>query len=335
MSAIASVVERTRNAFASVSRLEAAVSRAPHDRALQLNLAAANKLAQQSQDQLFAASQAKHIEVCTYRLVPATAVGFSLPAVSKSLLEYQNLFSQIYDAKKNGPKTNAVFGDEALQESLLDFGYSYSGSLGVVLLAHSDQDFFGGKLDPAIEALFQVLDIDSRDAVRDVARVLGTAVVKRIHDWSQVNIQGGFAADVRWSKSDGRQLGEVIERRRMETIVDIISATSDETTKDIVVVGRLIGADLSSETFHFQVVNGEGYRGQLAKEFNRSTEMILGKQYSAHIRETQKTVYSTEKLERKQELVSLLDESPVQGGSSIVGLKFPRRPKRPPSSSGK
>lgn len=313
MSEIASVVERTRNAFASVSRLEAAIARAPHDRALQLNLAAMTKMAQQSQDQLFRFSEVNHIEVSTYRLLPELGDGYALPYVSQSLLEYQNLFSQIYDAKKNGPKVNAVVGDEAFQESLLEFAYSYSGSLGVVLLAHSDRDFFEGKLDPSIEALFQVLDIDSRDSVRDVASTLGTAVVKRIHDWSQANIRGGFAADVRWSKSDGRQLGEVVERRRMENIVNIISATSDERTRDISVVGHLIGGDLASGSFHFIVPNGEDYRGHLPSQHLVAPELILGKRYKALIRETEKTIYSTDKIERKYTLIALADAPPTSG----------------------
>jgi hypothetical protein len=70
MSEIASAVERTRKAFASVSRLEEALARAPGDRSLQLNLSAMHKLAMQSQDQLFEFSKLVHVEVCNYRLVP-------------------------------------------------------------------------------------------------------------------------------------------------------------------------------------------------------------------------------------------------------------------------
>src|SRR6516165_2221990 len=134
MSEIASAVERTRKAFASVSRLEEALARAPSDRSLQLNLSAMRKLALQSQEQLFEFSKRVHVEVCNYRLVPEATDGYALAYVSASMLEYQNLFSQIYDAKRNGAKTRAVIGKDALQESALEFGYSYAGSLGMVLL---------------------------------------------------------------------------------------------------------------------------------------------------------------------------------------------------------
>ena len=315
MSDFASAVERARNAFASVSRIEAALIHDPSDASLQVNLAAMSKMARQSQDQLLAFSGQRHVEVCNYRLLPEATSSYGLSSVSSSLLEYQNLFSQIHDAKKNGPKVNAVIGKEAMDESVLEFAYSYSGSLGIVLLAQNEKDFFEGRLDNSIDALFQVMDIDSRDAVRDIGKSLGTAVVKRIHDWSAANLKGGFAADVRWNKSDGRQVGEVIERRRMASIVEIIEATSDEQTGEIVETGILVGGDLGSSSFHFVVPNGEDYRGHLAKEFSHDSDMTLGKRYVARIRETSTTTYSTQRVERKRELLSL---NPVPDISHLV-----------------
>lgn len=316
MSDYASVVERTRKAFASVARLEAELARAPEDANLQVDLAAMNKLAVRSQQQLFALSETNHVEVCNYRLLPESADRYALPFVSQSLLSFQYLFTQIHDAFKNGPKPFATYGHEAFEESTLELAYTYSGSLGVVLLAPSDRDFFSGNLDRSIEALYQVIDIDSRDAVRDVAKSLGNAVVKRVHDWSQANIRGGFAADVRFNRSDGKQLGEVIERRRLENIVSIIQATSDSKTEEKIVTGHLVGGDIQSGAFHFVVPNGEDYRGKLSKDFSRDTEMTLGNRYRARIRETRTVTYSTEKVERKVELVGLIAD-PIKSPPEI------------------
>ncbi|MGJ5070046.1 hypothetical protein ACQR18_30810 [Bradyrhizobium oligotrophicum] len=322
MSDYASVVERTRKAFASVARLEAEIARAPDDVGLQVNLAAMNKLARKSQQQLFALSETHHVEVCNYRLVPERAESYALPFVSQSLLSFQYLFTQIYDSFKNGPKPYATYGQEAFNESLMEFAYTYSGSLGVVLLAQSDKDFFSGNLDKSIEALFEVVDIDSRDTVRDIAKTLGNAVIKRLHDWSQANIRGGFAADVRFNRSDGRHLGEMIERRRLENIVSIIQATSDEKTAERQVTGMLVGGDIQSGSFHFVVPNGDDFRGKLAKEFSKDTEMTLGKSYRARIRETTKLTYATEKLERSVHLVALFDVPTIAGPNGPASPVF-------------
>jgi hypothetical protein len=310
MSEIASAVERTRKAFASVSRLEEALARAPYDRSLQLNLAAMRKAALQSQEQLFKFSERVHVEVCNYRLIPEASDSYALPHVSASMLEYQNLFSQIYDAKRNGIKSRAVIGKEAWQESVLEFGYSYNGSLGIVLLRPGSRDMISGTFDDSIDALYQVIDIKDQHDVRDVAQNLGNSVVKRLHDWSDANLKGGFAADVRWTRSDGRQLGEVIERRRMEHIVGIIDATSDEQVEDIEAIGILIGGNLRSGSFHFVVPNGEDYRGRIAQEFETTTDMTLGKRYQARIREKSTTTYSTQRVEKQRFLLSLRESPP-------------------------
>lgn len=326
MSDISSVVERARAAFASVSKLEAAVARAPEDRALQLNLSAMRKVASQSQAQLLNISRSAYVDVCNYRLLPRPSNnhGFSLHHVSRSLLEYQNMFTQIYDAKKNGPKERAVFGKEAQQESTLELAYTYSGSLGVVLFSQSDRDLLSGRLDSSIDALYQVVEVDTRKKVREVASSLGNAVVKRVYDWSDANIKGGFAADMRWNRSDGRHLGEVIERERMEGIVEVIDATSDSKTKDIEAIGILFGGNIGSRSFHFVVPNGDVYRGHLAEDFDRTTEMTLGKFYRAKIREIETFHYATEKAERHYNLLHLEPASSLpfddaSGNSSASG----------------
>src|SRR4051794_14766407 len=100
-------------------------------------------------------------------------------------------------AKSTGLSTRNC-GSRVMHESVLEFGYTYSGSLGIVFLRQGSRDMFAGKFDESIDALYDAMDISNQDDVRDIAQNLGLAVVKRIHDWSEANFKGGFAADVRW-----------------------------------------------------------------------------------------------------------------------------------------
>lgn len=310
MSDFASVVERARRAAASVSKLEAELARDPESVVLQVNLAAFKKLAEKSHAQLLALSEECHIDVCNYRLIPITANDYAVYSVSRSLLEYQYLFSQVHDAKRNGPKTRARIGDEAWSESALDMGYSYSGSLGFVLFAHNERDFFDGKLDAAIASLVELTELNSRAAVRQAAQEFGTAVVKRVHDWSKVNFDGGFATDLLWKRSDGREIGRVVDRSDMERIVDLVEATSDENTKTIQVRGMLVGGDVASKTFHFVIPDGQDFRGQISSEYDAVTELTLGRTYDAKIRIKTTLVYATEKETSTNELISLSEVRP-------------------------
>lgn len=303
----ASVAERARRAFASISRMESALAHSPDDPTLQINLAARMKHARQLQEELRQLAQIRHVELCDYRLLPEQTDRYFLPHVAKSLIEYQNVFSQIHDAVVNGPKKRAILGKEAIKSSMMEVGYTYSGSLGVVLLAPSEQGLFDGSLDNSIDALFQVMDIQDQYAVRDIAKHLGEAVVKRVHDWSKSNIDGGFAVDVKWNRSDGRQLGQVIGVREMERIVSIIDETSDEHIDTIRVDGILIGINLKAGNFHFVVPEGDDYRGGLDEEFQHKT-VEVGRRYTAEIRVISKISYATGHEDRKHQLVSLVPE---------------------------
>ncbi|WP_162245460.1 hypothetical protein [Methylobacterium sp. Leaf466] len=276
-----------------------------------MNLAAKQKLAGQLRQRMFEAASEAQIEVCNYRLIQVENRRYGLSYVSESMLTYQNLFTQVHDAKKNGPKAKATFGNEALEESMMELGYTYAGSLGVVLLAPTQRDIFQhGALDASIDAFFRVVEIDSRSAVRHVAQELGNAVIKRVHDWSAANVKGGFDADVRWNRSDGRQLGQLVGRERMERIVGIIEAASDEIRNIRPIVGTLVGIDVMTGSFHLVVPNGEDFKGLLGPDFDRNREWPVNRAYGATILEARTTIYSTEQTRRQHTLLNLSDRAP-------------------------
>lgn len=312
---VASAVERTRRAFATVSQLEEAVLREPDSRALQINLAAARKSANQYQEQVLEMAQVGHVEICNYRLIPEVIASYALSWVAKSMLDYQHLFSQIHDAIRNGAKKRAVIGPDAMAESMLEFGYSYSGSLGVVLFVPSEKTLFDGSLDATIDALFQAIEISDKYDVIDIANTLGMPVLKRLYDWSDSNVKGGFSADLRWNRSDGRLVGEVISRDRMAAIVDIIGRTSDVEVIHHRVTGVLVGMDVKSGRFRLTVPDGDDFGGLLADEFPRADRFTVNRTYDAHIVESRTIKYATETVEKRFSLVRLGPpaERPLRG----------------------
>jgi hypothetical protein len=301
----ASIVERARQASATVSRLEAALARDPNSPSLQINLAASKKRALQSNSELQEVASYQRIDICNYRLVASVSNGFFVQGVSGSLLGYQLLFSQVYDALKNGPKGRAQIGKQAGAESALELAFTYSGSLGIVLFAPNERNFFEGQLDKAIDSTYSIIEADSRSEMQEIARTFGGSVIKRLHDWSEATSDGGYSADVRWSRSDGKHLGTIYQVDRLRKLVDLTAETSDKTITTHVETGFLNGGDITSRTFHFVVPNGRDFRGSLGEDFSPDTEMILGGRYRATIRETMTTVYATEKIERELELMTL------------------------------
>lgn len=305
MSDYAYVAEHARKIFASVSRLENELEKNPESWSVRRNLRSMQKLAVQARAELERLAALNKIEVCDYRIVPDVGWRYGLEHIARSFLQYQLLFSQIYDSFKNGKKDRARIGSEASEESGLDFGYSYAGSLGVVLLCRSERDFFEGNLDKPIEALYQVLDIDDAHAVRDVAHELGRAVVKRLHDWSDAHVVGGFSADVHWQRSDGRLLAQMVDRQKMERLVNVIDSAADEETEVVSVRGVLVAVSLPARSFHLAVPDGESFRGHFSKDFVQPDQMTVGRIYDARIEISDTYYYATEEHKKSNSLLSL------------------------------
>ena len=305
MSDYAYVANHARRVFSAVSRMERNLFENPDSWADEMNLQSMQKLAQQAKEQLDLLAAEKHIDVCDYRIVPVHREHYALSKIPQSFFNYQQLFSQLYDSFKNGKKDKAVIGRQAALESELGFAYSYSGSLGVVLLANSERDFFDGNLDESIEALYQIMEISDSDTVRDIASARGRAVVKRIHDWSLSNYEGGFSADIKWKRSDGKLLGQVIDHEQLGQISELITDAADEKTDEIIVRGILVAVSLPAKSFHLTVPEGETYKGHFDDDFSYPSEMTVGRLYEAKIKVSDIYYYSTDLHKTTDTLLSL------------------------------
>ncbi len=320
MSDYASAADHARRVGASIARLERRAAASPDDRGLRINLAAKQKLMNRARESLEGIAEMQGVELCDYRLVPRNDERLFLRDISKSLLEYQNIFSQTYDSLRNGAKRTTRLGAEAKAESALQIGFTYSGSFGTVLMAPSKRDFFEGSFDKTVEALDQLLNIDNQDDVRDVAKTLGEAVIKRLYDWSEANVEGGFDVDVRWRRSDGKQFGRMVNYQDMVRMVTLISATSDEDRKPVQATGVLIGADLQSRTFHLVEPNGGQYRGSLAEDFPPNEVLELPRSYHASITRISTIHYASGRETERFELEKLVPQRPLdQRASGLDG----------------
>jgi hypothetical protein len=308
VSVYGSVAEEARRAFASLERVEAALARTPDDAGLQITHAARLKYARQMQDRLLEVAQVHHVEVCNYRIVPNARQRYRLQDVTASLSGFQNVFSQVYDALKHGKKTRTGFKLDVTRDSSLEFGYSYSGSLGVVLLAPASKTILENNLDEVIKESLRATEISNQADAREIADKLGVAVVKQVFDWSNANLNADFEVDVRWNRSNGRQVGKSINRSDLNRIVTVISDTSDQKTEEFWHIGHLVGINLKTGTFHFVVPDGEDFRGRLDEEFVRATTRV-GDLYRALIRTKVKLTYATSVEERIHTLVTLQDRT--------------------------
>jgi hypothetical protein len=306
MSDIVSVLERLRRAYAAIGEVEAVAARSPGDRLVLANLQSLRRDAADLERQWEDACRAAEVEVCRYRIVPDHGNNYSLTSVSKSLLDFQELFSQIYDALKTGSKKiRARVSTEVYAETKFDFGFTYAGSLGVALMVQSKAHLFGSKFDETVQAIGNIISINDQDGVRDLARTLGGAVVTKVYDWSRVNYGAGYGIDITWKRIDGTVRGGVIDTPSLGKVADLIARTSDKRRKEISVKGVLVAIDIKRKTFRLVQPDGADYKGVLAEDFPLTKKWAVNTNYTAVIAIEEITRYATMETKRTYKLENL------------------------------
>jgi hypothetical protein len=298
-------LSRAREAAGLVSKLEERLAQSPGDVSLRLTLSSAVQMAERTERELYEIATAEQVDLCRYRLVRHIGEGFSLQSVSKSLEAFQDAISYVYEAIMGTPRRRAGLTREARRESEMLFGYSYAGSLGVVLLAPSQKGLFTTKFDDVVKTINQVFEIENNDELRHAARAIGPAAINKLYEWAAVNNEAGYDLDLRWTNSNSVESGRYVQVRQFGKLANLISLTSEIEKKAIRTEGVLVGFDSVYKTFHLVEPGGESYKGQLADDFPQHRDWIVNKTYGASISEETTTRFSTGEQSIKHRLSEL------------------------------
>jgi hypothetical protein len=305
MSDYASILEKTRQAYAAVSRLERAMVQAPNDAAIEMNFRSRKRMAERYQEELFIAAQEYHIDICQYKLKPQTENRFPLLGVSQSLETFQELFPLIYAALTEGAKNTAHLSMPMRIQTELEFGYSYSGSLGVVLFVPSSRDFFSTKFDQTIATIENLVTVSNTDEVLNLSKKLGRAIVNKAYGWSFGNYNADFSVDINWRKSNGHFAGRAIERTQLARIADVIGMTSEETINPFEATGILVGVDVPTRWFHFVVPDGDSFKGTFGPDISMVGTIEVNRRYRGRFLERIVRHLATDRAQRRYELLEL------------------------------
>jgi hypothetical protein len=305
MSDYAFFLNRARDAAGVVSQLERAFASNPNDESLRLNLRTAVRLAERAEKELYEIAAAEQVDLLRYRLVRHTSNTFGVHGVSRSLELFQEAVTYIYEAVTGQPRLRAGLSKATKRDSELLFGYSYAGSLGVVLLAPSSRGLFLTKFDDVIETINDIFSINDNHELRDAARKIGPAAIRKIFEWSEINHTEGYDLDLRWTKSNAIETGRYLERKQFAHLANLISLTSEVKKSYFTIRGSLVGFDSVFRTFHFVETDGDSYKGQLSNDFPIYQDWTVNKRFEARILSEATTRFSTGEESMKHWLISL------------------------------
>lgn len=288
------LVDRIRRVYEEIAKVERVAAQFPDDVYVQANLNSLRYDAEELEREWAAEARLEQKEVCRYRMIPSFLGAYSIRVVTQSLLDFQELFSQIYDSIKNGTKRKARISSEITQRTTFNLAFTYPGSLGVAMSIDSFPDLFSGEFDESIDALMQVVQARDEYDVRDMAKSLGEAVVKKAYDWAKVNSSASYAVDLDWTTLKGSHKGGMIDVAAFSRLVTVIGHTSDSIVRMVKVRGVLVGLDSKTKRFRFVDPNGDDYSGPLSDIFPAGAVWQVNETFIADIEVEETLEYATD-----------------------------------------
>jgi hypothetical protein len=296
MSKLRAVLDRINDIEATISRIELE-SKGDIPLSTQLSLQSLEGRRDMLREELALVTRSEHVEICDYKIIPENANSYALSAVTTALHDFQDMVTLVFDAITSKPKQRASVSPDVQQKTQFDFGFAYSGSLGVVLTIQNDRLLLdeNSKLDSAVSAVFKLVKIRSPEAVREAAHTYGAPTIKKLYHWSKTHSQYGMSADIKWIR-DAQVRDEVIAQSpEMEALSHAIAEKSEKETEPVRLNGELLGWNVHNRSFVMAFPETRPISGRWADDFEGAIPRKVPGYYSAELTKETTVRFSEEK----------------------------------------
>lgn len=305
MSALAEILDRIESTNERIIRLEEAAKFPNAPASVRVSIRAMEKLRASLERDFEQLAGQEETEICRYRLVPAQGHR-SIGAIAKAWIQYQALFSSVFDAIKNGPRRRS--SKRGMAESQLDFGYTFSGSIGVVLTLPTQKvDFEMARIvQRTAEAIAEMAKAETTEQLAHFVDRFGVPPVAKLGTWVDAHVAFGAGAGVDWKLWNGDAPGLLVQAKeftRLKSAMDKITEPSEVTEP---VTGELTMADMDKRRFRMKLDSGERISGAFTDAINEQQRAQLPQRYEALVRTTKQLKPAIEKLEQSRFLVQLI-----------------------------
>jgi len=246
------------------------------------------------------------IEICDYRIIPEGKDSYALSAVTTALHSFQELVTLVFDAITDKPKQRARLDADVIQKTRFDFGFSYSGSLGIALTVPNERLLaVDSDLDLAIDAVFNLMKVDSAEQIKDAATMYGRPSVRKLYIWSKVHSDFAMGADIKWVRGSSIRKEMLAQYQELARICEIIEVIPVESVEPVTLQGILASWDTVHKRFILNVPEGKPVSGIFGKEIDaHAPRTVQGDRYEVKLLKRTRTTYISDDEDIVWEIVS-------------------------------
>lgn len=296
MSKLLDIQSKLQDTSAAIAQFERAYSASPNSASVSATLKSFEKRRRQLEDEFLRAAAQLGTDVCSYRFFADESKIPPLLPLCQSLANFQSLYSLTYDAIKTGPKKRSRrMPPELLAESAFSLGYTFAGSIGVVLTFQSDSlTLFQDSHDNSMGRLMALAMARTTDQIKAIGREVGVPTVRAMRVWAVSHIEARAGADIQWRK--GRKVvGEMLlQLSDLRKLVSAIDDTTEVIEDEVAITAKLAGADVAKRTFHLEIPESSDIRGNFGETIPEDRTFEVGRVHNVVMRKRVKVYYSSD-----------------------------------------
>lgn len=306
MSDFADLVRRIRDTSSVITRTERELARRPDDDALELNLLGLNKRLESLRLQFQEEANRQQIDVCDYRVIPEIEGSYPIAGIGAALSSFQEMVSVFLAAIKGGPYERATVSANIAQLSALDFGFAYPGSLGFALTVPNERLLLiESDLDRAIESAFRIVEAKDTEEIKEIAKELGPAPIRKVYNWANIHTKHGLTADIKWRRGAEVRHKTLAQIAELEELKQMIEKISDRRTETVELAGILMALNIRARTFRLEPPEGDAVVGRFSEQFQADPAILVPSSQYARLLKHTVIHYSMDREEETWELVSV------------------------------
>jgi hypothetical protein len=238
--------------------------------------------------------------------IEASVLGALLTAVQETV-------SAIGKALATGPTKRGSLPADVVEQTQLLVTATAVGSFRVRMVSRYPAGLFGDSLiSESLCKLFDLIEAgDSRTNVPSQLRELGSRAASKYEELAKTLVESRGRAEFRWIRPQGDRRQTRLTFESAERLVQMLRQIPVQPVGDIIVTGRLVGADEERAEFHLRdLVDDNEYKGSVAQPtVSALTGAVIGQTYQATLSVSEHQRPGQEELVQEYTLTDLVPAS--------------------------
>lgn len=266
------------------------VAKYPERKSVLASISSLRKRQKILEQEFLAKSEELRLQVCSYRIFCDLGedVSRNLTVFPKVLSLFQEAYMLSVEATRHGPKSRNRIHDDVLRSSVLSAGYSFAGSMGIVLTVPKKKQKIlfdeGSDHRRAVNRLFNLLHAKSEEAIKEACEKMGLALIRCVMKYAVVHRENQIGSDIDWRDGSTTTDSIFLQPKDFEMLCDVIESTTEIEEEDMFITGMLTATDTSRKTFKMLTDDDEIITGEYHAQIDENHTVTIPGRYRAEIK---------------------------------------------------